>query len=300
MKRGCATPGVGAGQQEDGRYAQACVLLLGLLVLLISWQNGQHLARGYFLHLLPMLLVCGTAWTLLRPARPPQPGRVFLALCAASVACIVLEPVFHIYKRRPFDEDGALTLLSFCLLLLTSMLTFRIWRLRKGADAFRLLDKRTIWLLMAVGFLYLAVDEKSLLHEGVDISLHKMLGITPDAFTSRLDDLLIGLYGLIGMAALWLYRAEILRFPSCLRLLVIGFAGLFLSVLSDTVSSRSDFLEAWLGQDMGLLAYDVFEALDEIFKVASEVLFLTGFARALPEALPGSVKGVWPVGEGRA
>lgn len=167
---------------------------------------------------------------------------------------------------------------------MTSFAALRIWRLRKGADPFRLLDKRSIWLLIALGFLYLAIDEKSLLHEGADMSIHKLLGIAPNEFTSRLDDLIIGLYGLIGMAALWLYRAEILGFPACVRLLSIGFCGLFCSVVSDMLSSRADFLVARLGQEAGLLAYELLEDLDEIFKVLSEVLFFSGFASAMGQA----------------
>lgn len=266
-------------------YAKAGISLLGLLILLISYENGQYFARGYFLHLLPMLLVCGIGWGLLRDARPPGTPTVFWTLSVSAVVCIALELAFHIYKRKAFDENGALTLLSFCLLLLTSFVAFKIWLLRRAPGRLSFRDQGAIWLLIACGFVYLAADEKSLLHEGMDSSFHKMLGIGPNAWTSRLDDLLVGLYGVVGMAALWIYRAEITRYAVCFRLLKIGFVGLFLSVIADAASNRSDFFVAWLGEPVGMAAYHVVGELEEILKVASEVVFLTGFSSALREAM---------------
>ncbi len=283
-KKSCdVQPGQGDFGNQGGRslLAKLCVGLLAVLMIAITVQNGQYFARGHHLHLLPMLLVCATAWVMLRDAPPPRPISVFWALATACLACIVLELYFEIYKRKPFDEDGAVTLLSFSMLLLTSFATLRIWLQRKVPGPPRLVDKGTIWLLMAIGFLYLAIDEKSLLHEGFDTSLHKFLGITPTAWTSRIDDMLVGLYGVIGMVALWLYRAEITHFSGCLRLLKLGFVALFLCVITDVATNRSDLFIWLLGPVDGLLAYEFFGEAEEVFKVLAEALFLTGFAHAL-------------------
>jgi hypothetical protein len=270
----------GAGRGRN-LYAKVCVSLLAVLMIIISVQNGQYFVRGYYLHFLPMLLVCAIAWLVLRDAAPPRPAVVGWTLSVVAVVCVALELGFHVYKRKPFDEDGVLTLLSFSLLLLTSFTTLRIWLRRKVPGPLNFRDQGTIWLLIAVGFLYLAVDEKSLLHEGMDRSLHTSLDLVPTAWTSRLDDLLIGLYGLGGIGFLWWYRAEVKRFPGCLRLLKVGFVALFLSVAADTASNRNDLFVWMLGEDSGMVVYELMGEIEEVLKATGEILFLTGFSSVL-------------------
>jgi hypothetical protein len=265
-------------------YAKNCLILLTIFLSLITCRNAQYFAHGYFLHLLPMLVLCGVAWATLREGTPPKTTRMFWILVVTAVASFAMELFFQIYKRKPFDEHGVVTILSFTQLLLTCFVSFDIWRQRRKAGPLRLKDDSTIWLIIALGFAYLAADEEILLHEGAGHSFHKLLGLAETAWSSRLDDMLVGVYGVIGIIVLWLYRREICRFPLCLRLLKVGFVALLFSVVADGLSHRPDLFVSLLGREQGMLFYELGESADEIFKIIGEIFFLTGLSSGLLHA----------------
>lgn len=265
-------------------YARVCLIILGAVITGTTIQNGEFFARGYFSHLLPLLLVCIAAFAVLRPERPARLSLVFWHLAVAIVLSAGLELTFGIYKRMPFDENGVITLLSVCQLLVVAFISFAVWKQRNGPGPVRWKDKTLIWLIMGVGFLFLALDEKVLIHEGLDRSFHKLAHMKETGWTSRLDDLLVGVYGVIGMATLWFYSKEMLRFRRCLLFLGAGFAALFLSVVADASSSRPDFFNWLVGEPAAPLFREIAETVEEGCKVLAEALFLTGFASALADA----------------
>ncbi|MBG0790970.1 MAG: hypothetical protein H0S80_10790 [Desulfovibrionaceae bacterium] len=265
-------------------YARVCLILLGAVIAGTSIQNAEFFARGYFSHLLPMLLVCIAAFAALRPQQPARLAQVFGYLAAAIVLSAGLELAFGMYKRMPFDENGVITLLSVCQLLVIAFISLAVWKERNGPGPVRWKAKTLIWLIMAVGFLFLAVDEKTLIHEGLDRSFHKVMDLQETGWTSRLDDFLVGLYGIIGLATLWFYSKEMLRFRRCILFLAAGFAVLFLSVIADASSSRPDFFTWLAGAQNAPLLQEVGEIIEEGCKVLAEALFLTGFASALLDA----------------
>jgi len=267
-------------------YAGACLAALVVCIVLITGQNAPYFAHGHYLHLLPMLAVCWVGWSTLREAGPARTSKVFWTLVVTAVLSAWLELRFGIYKRKPFDEDGVFTLLSFCQLLLTACTSFAVWLRRRGPDRPRLRDDASIWAIMGAGFVYLAADEEMLLHEGAGHDILKIFHLPETAWTGRFDDMLIGVYGIIGLVALWRYRRELLRLPVFIRMLACGFVLLFLSVAADMFSHKPDFAVRLFGPERGLTVYDLGEDLDEIFKVAAEVFFLTGFTAAL-----GAVRG---------
>lgn len=263
-------------------FARISTAVLFVLIALITVDNADYFARGYYLHLAPMLLVLAGCWSIFRPGGPAKPARVFWLMVTALAMTVVVELAFEVYKRKPFDENGILTLLSVCQLLLVSLTCFALWRERKG-PGFSVRDLTTIWLIIAVGFLFLAVDEKILIHEGIDRTLHKVLHVQETGWTSRLDDILVGVYGVIGIVVLWFYSSEIRRFRTCFKLLLAGFVLLFISVLSDVSASRDDFFTWLLGPTVGEAVYSFVGELEEICKALSETFFLTAFVSALSE-----------------
>lgn len=265
-------------------FAKICVAILGAVIVGVSIENAQYFSKGFFSHLVPMALVCCTAWTILRTDGPPRPKTVLRPLIAAIALAVSFELAFDIYKRHAFDENGIVTLLSVCQLLLIGFVSLSIWKERNGPGPVKWKDKTLIWLIMGVGFLFLALDEKVLIHEGLDRSFHKIFEIQATGWTSRIDDFLIGVYGLIGLAVLWFYSAEIRRFKLYIRFLAAGFAGLFLCVVADAATSRPDFFNWLLGPESSATALAVVGSLEEIGKVTSEALFLTGFTTALRQA----------------
>jgi len=262
-------------------YRNICTAVLVLLVALLTLDNAHYYARASYLHLVPLLAFCGLAWALLGRDRGPTLGVTLWSLAGIGAVGVSLELIFQVYKHHPFDENGIVTMLSVCQLALISLVCFRLWQVRRAPGPWRLKNHSTIWLLIASGFAFLAVDEKALIHEGLDRSFHKLFAIQATGWTSRLDDMLIGLYGLIGLAVLWFYFAEIKRFRRCFRLLQIGFVALFLSVAADMASKRPDFFLWLLGPGAGDLAYAIVGGLEEVLKITSEALFLSGFYSAV-------------------
>ena len=49
---------------------------------------------------------------------------------------------------------------------------------------------KRIWLLVSIGFAYLALDEALSIHESIDIAGHWLLGATETGVTDRVDDLI--------------------------------------------------------------------------------------------------------------
>jgi hypothetical protein len=137
---------------------------------------------------------------------------------------------------------------------------------------------------MAVGCVFLALNDKVLIHEGLDRTFHKMMHMHQTAWSSRIDDFLVGVYGIIGLVTLWFYSKEILRFRRCMRLFCGGFAVMFLAVIGDTSSSRPDFFTWLAGARYTPVLMEIGEIFDEGGKVLAEALFLTGFASALFDA----------------
>lgn len=265
-------------------YAKICTALLAVFIVLITLHNAPWLAHGYMLHAVPMLALCALGWAILREQGPPQTSRVFWTLIGIAVLSVALELGFAMYKRKPFDEDGVVTLLSFSQLLLTAFASFAIWRKRAPGGRFSLKHGSAIWLIIALGFVYLSADEEILLHEGAGHDVNKIFGLAETGIWAHLDDMLVGLYGLVGLAMLWLYRRELLQFPVCVRLLATGFVFLAVSVAADAASHRPDFFVGLLGPERGMVAYELGEGVDELGKTAAEAFFLTGFSSGLMRA----------------
>jgi len=263
-------------------FAKICLAILGAAIVGISFKNSHYFARAYFTHLIPLAIVWFTGRAVLTKDDTPAPMAVLLPLLAAVALSAVLELSFDVYKRHPFDENGIVTLLSVSQLLLTGFFALAVWRERRGTGPFKWNDKIHIWLLMGVGFLFLALDEKTLIHEGLDRSLHKVMEMQANQWTSRIDDFIIVAYGIIGVGALWLYSSEMKKYKASIHFLIAGFIGLALTALADTATSSSDFF-TWLldSENTRHSAQAVVGIMEEVCKVTSEALFLTWFASIL-------------------
>ncbi|KAB1443826.1 hypothetical protein [Pseudodesulfovibrio senegalensis] len=260
----------------------AAAMLVALSLLTAA--NFTYFARAYFLHLIPMLWV---VWLVYRGVANDgllTVRRLVTCLLVAGGAGAFLELYFKVYKRTPFDENGIITLFSVMILFAIGLYSFSIYQNRRGQRGFSLSDRCNIWLIMGVGFVFLAVDDFACLHEGLDKDIHKMLGIRPTAFTTHLDDLLIGLYGVIGIVVLRYFWREIASFRRFIRFLIVGFVFLFMSVLFDLASNGPEFFN-WLlsGGPHVHEAYMIIGKMEELSKIVSEIFFLGGFYTVLQE-----------------
>ncbi|WP_224825321.1 hypothetical protein [Cognatishimia sp. MH4019] len=177
----------------------------------------------------------------------------------------------NIFKH--YDERRAGTYISVILLLLLGVTNFRIFLQRRS---------HLIWLLMAVGFVFLAYDDQFKFHEGFDRDIHRFFGMTQTPLTDRLDDFIIGAYAIFGAGALYLARAEIMRYKMLFGYLAVGFAIVAVSVVLDAVTNDKAVLE-WMGLSDTMVSTlkRMLGTFEEVCKLMAEAVFLAGFFEVL-------------------
>ena len=142
---------------------------------------------------------------------------------------------------RYFGEGRYTTAVSCFELLLTAFFAFAIFFARRAVSPDR--GWRAgfwVWLMMGSGFVFLAADDALQIHERIGHTINRLLPLTGTPFAGRADDAVIGIYGLIGLFVMWLFRREILEFRVILRPLAIGFVFMFLSVIFDSLGHHED------------------------------------------------------------
>jgi hypothetical protein len=147
---------------------------------------------------------------------------------------------------RYFGEGRFTTVISCVQLLVTAFFSSRIFFARQAhAAKLASISAAWVWVVIAAGFVFLAADDAFQIHERLDHTIHRTLDMQETPWTDRLDDVIIALYGLIGLVILWLCRQEICYFSQIWRPLGGGFLCLFVSVVCDTISNDEEFL-GWL------------------------------------------------------
>lgn len=128
-----------------------------------------------------------------------------------------------------FEERQAITFFSSNQLGATSVLAWIIYLLRKKLIANdRAYNRRAqFWVISALGFFYLMLDESFQIHEGMDNNVFRLFGHYENP---RLDGVSTGLYGVAAAAVCYYYRAEVLRYRSAFAFFCLG--GVFLVATS--------------------------------------------------------------------
>ncbi|MEM1241817.1 MAG: hypothetical protein AAGI45_18455, partial [Cyanobacteria bacterium P01_H01_bin.26] len=178
-----------------------------------------------------------------------------------------------------FDEDSVHTWVSAIQLLATAVVSAKLYQLRwESPWSWR--SPALLWLLIAFGFAFLAVDELKEIHESMDVWLHTLLDLQENAITDRIDDVIVGLYGATAVGLVYRYRQEIKRYKNVLPLIFTGFIVLFVMVFLDLLTNRPDVLSMLLGDRTGLVARNIFAILEEFCKLTAGSLFLGSIYRA--------------------
>lgn len=210
-------------------------------------------------------------------------------IVAFNLAVIVFTILLGLWKTgnpsRYFGEGRYTTFLSAAQLLTIGGLAWQIFIVRNRQTALtgerRPLLQRAhyVWLLMAAGFAFLAVDEVGELHERMDRFIIRGLDLPHNPLTDRLDDAIMMSYGLIGLGVLWIYRKELLAYQRCMRgPMMAGFGCLFLGLLCDTASNDDRFFH-WLTGDLPLAKKlnGWFSAFEGALTLLPEGLFMAAF-----------------------
>ena len=221
-----------------------------------------------------------------------SPRHFLRRIVAFNLIVIVLAILLGLLKSgnpsRYFGEGRFTTFWSATQLLAIAGLSWLIFIRRhrpatlepNGAPWFRRVH--CVWLLMAVGFVFLAADELFELHERMDRFIIRGLDLPRAPLTDRLDDAIMASYGLIGLAVLWLSRRELVSFQRVMRgPMIAGFICLFLGLLCDTASNDDAFFH-WLTGDLPLAKKlnGWFSAFEGALTLLPEGLFTAAFYAA--------------------
>lgn len=174
-------------------------------------------------------------------------------------------------------EGDPITWLSFAHLLVTGSLAGGVFYCRTGGrlDPAVWRHPAFVWLLIALGFLFLAVDEVAKIHESLDRFVHRLLQRPETALTDRLDDAILLGYGLIGMAVLYVYRSELISYRPILPLVICGFVLFFFMGVLDALVNRPDvFLLMGISQEGSTGLGKWIGGVEEGLKILAEAAFL--------------------------
>lgn len=181
-----------------------------------------------------------------------------------------------------FGEGSFITWMSALQLLTIAFTSLRLYLLRRKQQTWSSWRSPIlVWLLIALGFIFLAADELVEIHEQLDAWLHTIWSIQETAFTDRIDDVIVGLYGIVAAGLVYRYRLEIKRYRQVLPLIFISFAVLFVMILLDVLTNRPDILSLMLSGDAVLPVKSTLEVLEEFCKLAVESLCLASVYQAL-------------------
>lgn len=203
------------------------------------------------------------------------------AIILVDLTAIVTALLFGLgWRNNPYafmGEDSPVTWLSFLQLVATATLAgcVFLWRRRQHPERTVVRAPWFIWFLIAVGFLFLAIDEVTKLHESLDEALHRSLALEETGWTDRLDDVIVAGYGLVGVSLLYWYRAELAPYSAALPLLVGGLVLFVLMVIIDTFVNRPDILTLLIAEpETTYRLVKWIEAVEDGIKLLAEGVFL--------------------------
>ena len=174
-------------------------------------------------------------------------------------------------------EGDPITWLSFAHLLVISGLAGGVFYCRTGGSLDLSMWRRPafVWLLIALGFLFLAVDKVAKIHESLDRFVHRLLQRPETALTDRLDDAILLGYGLSGVVVLYIYRSELVSYRAVLPLAMCGFVLFLFMGLLDALVNRPDvFLLMGISQEGSENLGKWLGGVEEGLKILAEAAFL--------------------------
>lgn len=117
---------------------------------------------------------------------------------------------------RYFGEGGFMTWISVLQLLVIAVLCWKISIIRKTPYKTSNIKKRPaiFWRVAALGMFFFALDDAFKIHENLDRMILRFFQIAETSFTTRLDDLIILIYVIIGLLFIYWYRQELKHFTA--------------------------------------------------------------------------------------
>jgi len=200
---------------------------------------------------------------------------VFLCNSLAVSAAII---IYSYTGWDNFGERGFITLLSFIQLLAISWLSYKIFQVSGGTWRRSIWkESSALWGIISLGFLFLAFDEIFGIHESIDFLIHNIFNLQETNLTDRIDDIIVGLYGLAGVGILIANRNNLKTYKETLPLFVCGFFFLFVMVTLDILTNRNDILSLLFEHNQAAWLYVWLAVAEDALKVFAEAFFVLAF-----------------------
>jgi hypothetical protein len=159
--------------------------------------------------------------------------RVFVWVFLAQGFVLALALILG-YQRdnldKHFGEAGFVTTFSFFNLLFISYVLAIVFYTalssseKNGDSLKKRFAKSVIWLVMAIGFLWLSFDEILMIHEKTDKAFHQFFQIKETSLTNRMDDIMVFSYPVLGLLAMYFSRKALYPYRKSLYFVVLGVA----------------------------------------------------------------------------
>ena len=212
---------------------------------------------------------------------PLSPTKFLLSLvsldCLAVLLALSLGFALQHSPTAYTGEGDPITWLSFVHLLGIGGVAGRVFYYRTGGSLYPEVWRNPtfVWLLIALGFLFLAIDEVAKIHESLDHFVHRVLQIQETGLTDRLDDAIVFGYGCSGGAVLYAYRSELVQYRAALPLVLCGFVLFVCMGLLDALMNRADvFLFMGISQEGSAFLGEWLGGVEEGVKILAEAAFL--------------------------
>jgi len=204
---------------------------------------------------------------------------ILVTIVSIDLIAIVIALILGKTPGQYFGERYPMTYLSSFQLLVISGLAWKIFVMRLDESRLKFWKGPFfIWLIVAMTFMYLSLDEVGSIHEKIDFFIHRFFKIRETGLTDRIDDVIVGCYGLIGLMVLYLFREELKKYREAFPLLTVGFIFMFSMVTLDILTGRKDILRILISNAYVVNRLHLWlSAIEDMFKIIAEGAFLVGF-----------------------
>lgn len=187
--------------------------------------------------------------------------------------------------KHQFGDTGFITYFSVVQLLIASFLAYRVFQARSQKTVIPLWKSPiAIWAIISAGFFFLALDDLLMIHELTDKAIHTVLRLQETGLSDRIDDVIVGLYGLLALGAFAVYRKELKRYPTAVPFAVTAFLLLFAMVGVDIMTNRDDVLLMMFSPEKVIYIKSWIFVLEESLKLLSEAFFIVAVHSCLQTA----------------
>ena len=195
--------------------------------------------------------------------------RVFVLLFIPVMNLVTLVAAHKIHSYTGVDhfrEGGVVTILSGFQLIAIAVLAYMIYRK----------DSLVLWKIVALGFIFLAVDELFLIHERTN-RIEEFFELDQNPLTRHIDDLLVGVYGVVGLVVFAIYADRLKPYKESLPYYFCGFVLFFAMVAADIITHGNDILPLVFDHDTAITLHSRLSIAEDFLKLLGEAFFLLAF-----------------------